>query len=291
MDDYRKLVIELVQAEPIIWDPTHRDYKNRDQRKQVWDSIDAQLKQPSGTHMKAKATWDMLTKSYSNALRRKLKRSGSGADNEKDWKFQKEMMFLLPAKQLRLSYGNHPNIEQDMDLRYCDHIDSRDSTELHAVASELDIAIEKDNPINLVTSPPQDSYSSTSESQDQIGLPRCRRRREETRGVNKCRGEEIQSDAEILNLLKQRQAEKSKESPRLNFFRSIMETVDSLDQYQFMNFQMDVIQALKKQKEKADQQRIKDEQPIQYTHSQSSGASTSTATYNPVYSPENSEYF
>ena len=30
----------MVQERPLLWDPTHRDYKNKDQRVQIWTEID-----------------------------------------------------------------------------------------------------------------------------------------------------------------------------------------------------------------------------------------------------------
>ena len=48
----------------------------------------------------------------------------------------------------------------------------------------------------------------------------------------------------ILAIIKQRQEEKSKESHRLGFFKSLMYSVDSLTESQFMGLQMDFIQAL-----------------------------------------------
>ena len=48
----------------------------------------------------------------------------------------------------------------------------------------------------------------------------------------------------ILQMLRKRQEEKSKESSRLGFFKSLMKSVDALNESEFMGLQMDFIQAL-----------------------------------------------
>ena len=40
MEDYKESLCARVQSATLLWDPTHQDYKNKDQRQQVWDEID-----------------------------------------------------------------------------------------------------------------------------------------------------------------------------------------------------------------------------------------------------------
>ncbi|GFO46870.1 transcription factor adf-1 [Plakobranchus ocellatus] len=113
MDDYKKEIIELVRDRPLLWDPKNPEYHNKDQRKQVWEYIDSKCL-PAGTKTTSKAIWESLSRSFSNALRRKKnKPSGSDAGSDKDWKFEKDLMFLLPVKTLRQTSGNLPGPELD----------------------------------------------------------------------------------------------------------------------------------------------------------------------------------
>ena len=48
MDNYKEQLIELVRARPILWDPRVPDYKDKDQKLQVWDEIKKLLTAPEG---------------------------------------------------------------------------------------------------------------------------------------------------------------------------------------------------------------------------------------------------
>ena len=141
----------------------------------------------------SKTICDQLSKGFSNVLRRKNKKSGSGAGEEREWKFEKELMFLLPFKQSRATASNF-ECERNSD---------------------------------------EETFNNTSS--ESVNTPKPKRLK-----VNRSTTDE---DA-ILQMLKKRQEEKSKESPRLGFFKSLMKSVDSLSESEFMGLQMDFIQAL-----------------------------------------------
>ena len=48
MDDYKKDVIEMARDHILLWNPVHRDYKNKEQRKQVWEHIVTKIRPPTG---------------------------------------------------------------------------------------------------------------------------------------------------------------------------------------------------------------------------------------------------
>ena len=48
MDDYREQLIELVSARPLLWDPRVADYKDKDQKAQVWENLNGRLNSPTG---------------------------------------------------------------------------------------------------------------------------------------------------------------------------------------------------------------------------------------------------
>ncbi|XP_059163275.1 uncharacterized protein LOC131946491 [Physella acuta] len=114
MDEYKKIVIELVRNSPSLWDPSNKDYKNKEQRKLVWEEIEQIIQPPPGVTIGAKTTWDQLTRGFCNALKRKNRKSGRGSANKKEWKFQEDMMFLIPAKKSRAMPGYiDPGMESD----------------------------------------------------------------------------------------------------------------------------------------------------------------------------------
>ena len=145
----------------------------------------------------SKTTWDQLSKGFSNVLRRKNKKSGSGASDEREWKFEKELMFLLPFKQSRATWSN-------LDARMEQYSERCSGIEGSVTSPDVERA-------------PKPKRQKKSSSND----------------------EDV-----ILGMLRQRQEEKSKESQRLGFFKSLMTSVDKLTESQFMGLQMDFIRSL-----------------------------------------------
>lgn len=190
-----------------------------------------------GSNTNSKDTWDHMTRGFSNALRRKNKRSGSGAaDNDKVWKFEKDMEFLLPVKQVRNTSGNMVGIDVPfMSVRYEDSQERQESSN-HSVTQQedgySDATVDITNELidDTMPHPPQ------GQKKQKVGRPRPT--------------PEVDADdtKDIIALIKQRQENKSSDSPRLNFFRSLMPTIDSFDEDQFMKLQIDIIQAVQKQK-------------------------------------------
>ena len=48
MDSYRERLIEFVRARPLLWDHRLPDYKDKDQKAQVWEYLDGCLNPPTG---------------------------------------------------------------------------------------------------------------------------------------------------------------------------------------------------------------------------------------------------
>ena len=48
MDDYKEGLIELVRTRPLLWNPRIGDYKDKDQKTQVWEDLVKILKEPQG---------------------------------------------------------------------------------------------------------------------------------------------------------------------------------------------------------------------------------------------------
>ena len=48
MEDYRKIVIEMVRRRPLLWDPNHENYKNKDLKAIAWGDIESKIQFPPG---------------------------------------------------------------------------------------------------------------------------------------------------------------------------------------------------------------------------------------------------
>ena len=48
MDNYREQLIELVRERPLLWDLRVADYKDKDQKAQVWENLNELLNSPTG---------------------------------------------------------------------------------------------------------------------------------------------------------------------------------------------------------------------------------------------------
>ncbi|KAK3801098.1 hypothetical protein RRG08_029358 [Elysia crispata] len=68
MDDYKKNVIEMVREHIFLWNPVHRDYKNKEQRKQAWEDIDKKIQPPTGSGQVFVANPTNFTADYTQTL-------------------------------------------------------------------------------------------------------------------------------------------------------------------------------------------------------------------------------
>ncbi|GFR90518.1 transcription factor adf-1 [Elysia marginata] len=101
----------MVRERPLLWDPRVPDYKNRDQRTQVWDELKDLLTAPKG-----RMGIPCSMQQHCFAEGEANKKSGSEADNSKPWKFLKQMEFLNPIKIIRNSKGNLPQERDEDDI-------------------------------------------------------------------------------------------------------------------------------------------------------------------------------
>lgn len=47
MDEYKYMVIEKIREMPLLWNPLHDDYKDKDQRQQAWAKLDQDIQPPN----------------------------------------------------------------------------------------------------------------------------------------------------------------------------------------------------------------------------------------------------
>ena len=182
--------------------------------------------------MSSKTIWDQMTRGFSNALRRKDKRH----DNDIVWKFERDMMFLLPAKKQRMASSIYPETGVDS---------NEDSSDSFLVPKPempgADDAVEEDGDEQVTAGIP---LWTEENSQIQNQLENQSEPHDNTKRLSIANV----SHASTRNPVKQQRVQNLAESPRLNFFRSLMPTIDSFDEDQFLNVQMEIIKAIQKVK-------------------------------------------
>ena len=168
-------------------------------------------------------------------------------------------MFLLPVKTLRKTLGNVPGPLLELDTASNEGSLSfqSESENVDESSSQRDTRVETTIGIKKEVSSIQGPVSERKEVVSSMQKPVSERKEvvssmqkpvRKRKAMPNIEHDDTTSGTTILKMMKQRHAEKWKESPRLNFFRSLMPSIDNLNEEQFLNFQMDVIQALQKQK-------------------------------------------
>ncbi|XP_064620757.1 uncharacterized protein LOC135483692 [Lineus longissimus] len=237
-DEYKYSLCELVHQKPLLWDPQNTDYKNKDQRAQVWKEIDKMLL-PFKKGVCAKDVWEKLNKAYNSANnRRKTRVSGIGTCDISRWKFGKAMDFVSKVKTKRITTCN-----VDSGEIYDDQLstDSDEGSILKEAVKEAGIfnQQESDNggddfaisestqkkPKEVITSLPKSKYAVKNQKR-------------------KASQEKDEYDYGLEKAI-QKRIEENKESVRLKFFNSIMPKVDSMNDDTFLDFQIDVLNLLK----------------------------------------------
>nr|CAI5849218.1 unnamed protein product [Callosobruchus analis] len=118
-------LIELVKRYPVLYDMNLAVYRDHTVRNNAWEEIAEQM----NTHVEdIKNKWGKLRNCFTNALKRRRKKSGQAATNIVPWKFEKQMEFLLPHIEGRSTVTNlaDTNVDdstQDSELQF-----SEDST-------------------------------------------------------------------------------------------------------------------------------------------------------------------
>ncbi|KAL3278534.1 hypothetical protein HHI36_024238 [Cryptolaemus montrouzieri] len=112
-------LIELVEQFPVLYDMNLARYRDHNVRNNAWEHI-AERMNTSVEEVKNK--WGKLRNCYTNALKRRSRKSGQVTTNMVPWKFEKQMEFLLPhleRKSTSTNSGdiNHDDSTQDFDLK------------------------------------------------------------------------------------------------------------------------------------------------------------------------------
>nr|CAI5865753.1 unnamed protein product [Callosobruchus analis] len=105
-------LIEYVRANPVLYDPANREYRNQNSRKEAWDKIGEKL---GITGNDCKENWNKLRNAYIQAKNRRATKSGQAARTLSKWKFEDEMAFLNPTLTPRTTRENTKNKPYDED--------------------------------------------------------------------------------------------------------------------------------------------------------------------------------
>ncbi|XP_063951255.1 uncharacterized protein LOC135153154 [Lytechinus pictus] len=223
MDDYKYTVIEKVRQMPLLWDPEHFDYKNKDQRQLAWDKLESDMKPPN-KGVTVKQTWEGLNRAFNSAMsRRKKKTSGSGQGNDKPWKFETSMGFLKAVKERRSTISN------------LEEIDDSDSDENWSRVV-LEQAIDKSG-IYDVHDDDEDNMAPSTSFRPIPHKPNSKRKATD----------DVYDDTQAgLYKVMTQCLEEKQTSPRLKFFESIMPQVDEMTDDCFLDFQIEVLNSLKR---------------------------------------------
>ncbi|CAG9771539.1 unnamed protein product [Ceutorhynchus assimilis] len=108
-------LIELVSRHTILYDTNDPNYLKSKLKDELWNDIGKEVKLKSGNE--AKTLWLKLLNCHRDALRRQKKflRSGASAVAIKQWKYQKQMQFLVPYMPNRPREGNLEKDSEDGD--------------------------------------------------------------------------------------------------------------------------------------------------------------------------------
>ena len=192
-----------------------------------------------------KQTWEGLNRAFNSALsRRKKKTSGSGQGNDKPWKFETSMSFVKAVKEKRNTTSNLEEIDDSEG----DENSSRGILE-QAIDKSGIYDVHDDDEDNLAPStsfkpiPPKPSSKST--------------------GSKRKATDDAHDDARagLYKVMTQRMEEKQK-SPRLKFFESIMPQIDEMTDDCFLDFQIEVLNSLKRFRHDPDPDRLNDSRPM-----------------------------
>ncbi|CAF4875030.1 unnamed protein product [Pieris macdunnoughi] len=113
-------LIELVKKYSVLYDMRLPQYKDHTVRNNAWEEIAEQM----NTNVEeVKNKWSKLRNCFTNALKRRHKKSGQAAAKAVPWKFEKQMEFLLPYVEGRstftnLSKSNDGDSTQDFEYQF-----------------------------------------------------------------------------------------------------------------------------------------------------------------------------
>ncbi|XP_047022158.1 transcription factor Adf-1-like [Helicoverpa zea] len=103
-------LIELVKRYPILYNTNLAQYRDHTVRNNAWEEIAGEMDTPVED---VKNKWAKLRNCFTNALKRRRKKSGQAATNLVPWKFEKQMEFLLPHLEGRQTVTNLADINDE----------------------------------------------------------------------------------------------------------------------------------------------------------------------------------
>ncbi|CAF4799017.1 unnamed protein product [Pieris macdunnoughi] len=103
-------LIELVKRYSVLYDIRLAQYRDQTVRNNAWEEIAEQM---NTSVEEVKNKWSKLRNCFTNALKRRRKKSGQAAAKAVRWKLEKQMEFLLPHVERRYTVTNDDDSTQD----------------------------------------------------------------------------------------------------------------------------------------------------------------------------------
>ncbi|XP_066996109.2 uncharacterized protein [Anabrus simplex] len=137
-------IIEAVRSYPILYDVNHVDYVKTKLKLYIWSEIAKDVNVNNGNE--AKSIWTKLRSCHRDALRRRHKylTSGAAAEILKEWKFQKQMEFLLPYTVNRKRVVNLHDSDDEESQAQCENVDE-DIEDMEAAIADEDGEMQNDD--------------------------------------------------------------------------------------------------------------------------------------------------
>ncbi|CAH4032751.1 transcription factor Adf-1-like [Pieris brassicae] len=113
-------LIELVKQYSVLYDVKLAQYRDHNVRNNAWEEIAEQM---NLSVEEVKNKWSKLRNCFTNALKRRRKKSGQAAAKAIPWKLEKQMEFLLPYVEGRstvtnLSTSNDDDSTHDAEYKF-----------------------------------------------------------------------------------------------------------------------------------------------------------------------------
>ncbi|KDR16971.1 transcription factor Adf-1-like [Zootermopsis nevadensis] len=111
MDDEK--LIELVRRNEVLYDMTHPKYMDPSFKKSIWNEIGKEL---STTGTQCKSRWTNIRDHFRRNLRKRTTKSGQAAQNNKKYKYEDILQFILPNISEMQTISNVPSPGENLNF-------------------------------------------------------------------------------------------------------------------------------------------------------------------------------
>ncbi|XP_041982551.1 uncharacterized protein LOC121735704 [Aricia agestis] len=238
-----ELLISLVEQKPVLWDKTMELYKNRVATQAAWKEIlvmivpNLETKEEKTRQALAKLImqkWTHIRDSYHRSYKKiqDQKRSGSGGKTAKPYVYSKQLSFLQKVIQPK-------EIICDVTAEY--DTESDNSTEYENQKNDAEV----NETFETYSIETHDNMTLTTESP----IPKRIAKRSLENAISPV-------DAKIIKFMDSYSNEPKTMNRHLSFFNGILPSLDKFDDDEVLEFQMGVLQLIKKIKNNRQNSRL-----------------------------------